>query len=235
MNNIAIIPARGGSKGVPRKNLALAAGKPLLAWSIEAALGCSKIKRVFVSTEDDEIEDVAMKFGAEVVRRPKYLASDTASTLSVVRHTYNQLKNNINNHIDIIATLQPTSPLRTSEHLIDAISLFEKSPEASSLISVQRVPHQFTERSLMHLRDGRLFSHFSGSVLRRQDKPESWARNGAAIYLTRSTHLEFGIWSEGALAFPMDMISSIDIDDMDSLFIADAILRKIHSCTNYGD
>ena len=111
---LGLIPARGGSKGVPRKNVRMIAGKPLIAWSIESAFQSQRLDRVVVSTEDDEIAQIAGDWGAEVLRRPQELASDTASSLSVWQHTLSNIS------ADILVNLYPTSPIR-NEGLIDQV------------------------------------------------------------------------------------------------------------------
>ncbi|MFH2106781.1 MAG: acylneuraminate cytidylyltransferase family protein [Candidatus Micrarchaeota archaeon] len=109
---LAIIPARGGSKGIPRKNMKMIAGKPLIAWSIGSAKESKLLDKFVVSTEDKEIADVSRKYGAEVVDRPKELASDTAMTLPVLQQVLQKID------ADIVVLLQPTSPMR-SKGLID--------------------------------------------------------------------------------------------------------------------
>jgi N-acylneuraminate cytidylyltransferase len=109
---LGVIPARGGSKGIPRKNIKMIAGKPLIAWSIEAAKNAILLDRFVVSTEDHEIADISRKYGAEVIDRPAELATDEASTVSVLQHALSVLK------ADTVAILQPTSPIRDND-LID--------------------------------------------------------------------------------------------------------------------
>src|SRR3989338_5502179 len=111
MNVLAIIPARGGSKGVPRKNLRIVAGKPLLAHSIEQALQSQKITKVVVTTDDAEIKQVAVKYGAEVIDRPTELANDTAPMLPVLKHAIEEMRGRGFNP-GIVVLLQPTNPLR---------------------------------------------------------------------------------------------------------------------------
>jgi len=118
MRIVGIIPARGGSKGIPRKNIKLLAGKPLVAYSIEAAIKSKYIDRVIVSTEDKEIAEVSMSFGAEIIERPFELAQDEVKTAPVIAQVINELKK-IGYIPDIIVLLQPTSPLR-DEKIIDA-------------------------------------------------------------------------------------------------------------------
>ena len=149
MKTLAIIPARGGSKGVPRKNVRALAGKPLIAWTIEAALAASGLDRVIVSTEDAEIAAISREFGADVpFLRPAELAGDATTTLAVLQDLLARLETDEGYRPDAVMTLQPTSPLRTPDHINDAIALFEADPEADALVSCIQVPHIFhPERS----------------------------------------------------------------------------------------
>lgn len=121
MNIIAIIPARGGSKGIPRKNIIDFCGKPLLAWTIENALGSSYIKDVYVSTDDTDIATVAEKYGSKVIWRPEELASDTAKSEDALKHAINEIKKNDPREIDYVVFFQATSPLRESVDVDNAI------------------------------------------------------------------------------------------------------------------
>ena len=111
---LGLIPARGGSKGIPRKNLRKIAGKPLIAWTIEAAQEASRLERFVVSTEDGEIAEVAREYGAEVLDRPQHLASDRATSLSVWQHTLNSIP------ASVLVNIYPTSPIR-DQGLIDSV------------------------------------------------------------------------------------------------------------------
>lgn len=121
INYLAVIPARGGSKGIPRKNIKMIAGKPLLAWSIEAAKESKLIDRLVVSTEDKEIADIAKEYGAEVLNRPAQLASDEASTVSVLQHILKDIDANA------IVLLQATSPVRDSGLIDQCIQKFQET------------------------------------------------------------------------------------------------------------
>lgn len=133
---LALIPARGGSKRLPRKNVLPLAGKPLIAWTIEAALGCPEISRVILSSDDDEIMGVAREWGCEVpFRRPDALATDTASSMDVICHALDSLDETY----DEIVLLQPTSPLRTSDDLSAAIAL-RRMKDVTAVVSAMRLP-----------------------------------------------------------------------------------------------
>ena len=134
---LAIVPARGGSKSVPRKNIRLLAGKPLLAYALEAARGCRHVHRIVVSTEDPEIADMARRHGGEVpFLRPSELALDHVSDLPVFQHCLRWLGANEDYHPDIVVHLRPTAPLRTSEHIDRGIEQLLNTPEADSVRSV---------------------------------------------------------------------------------------------------
>jgi CMP-N,N'-diacetyllegionaminic acid synthase len=221
---LAIVPARGGSKGIPRKNIHPVAGKPLIAWTILAAKAAKGIDRLVVSTDDSEIAAVARDWGAEVAMRPAALALDATPTLPVLRHVLDALGESP----DAVMTLQPTSPLRTSAHIDAAIAAFHADPDADSLVSVIDVPHIFHPRSVMKRGgDGYLVPYLDQpQPFRRQDKEAVFARNGAAIYLTRTAKLAEYIFGGKLIGFPMDAESSLDIDAAADLEVAEAVLRS---------
>lgn len=231
MNILAVIPARGGSKGIPLKNTAPLAGKPLLAWTVEAAQSCPEIDWVAVSTDHDGIATCARDHGAEVIERPAELAQDNTPTAPVLVHAYEWALAQ-GRQVDAVMTLQATSPLRTSHHMGEAIKLFAAHPEADSLVSVQEVPHQFGPESLMQVNDIWGTPVSGNVVLRRQEKIQYWARNGAAIYLTRPARLKEYVWGGRTLVYPMDKLSSIDIDDSADLLLAQSLLAQF---PNYPD
>jgi CMP-N,N'-diacetyllegionaminic acid synthase len=232
MKFLAIIPARGLSKGIPRKNVRLVAGKPLIAWTIEAALNAKGVDRVLVSTEDEEIAEVARQYGAEVpFLRPLELSQDETPTLPVLQNVVFELKNMENFVPDAVITLQPTSPLRTCEHIDDAIERFKADPLADSLVSCIEVPHIFHPLSVMkQSKHGYLENYLDNKegvrVYRRQDKERVWARNGAAIYITRLNCLDRFIFGGNILPFIMDNSASIDIDCENDLQEVEIIFRK---------
>lgn len=228
MKYIAIIPARGLSKGVPRKNIKILAGKPLIAWTIEAALGSKLINRVIVSTEDQEIAEISKLYGAEVpFMRPIELSQDDTPTLLVLQN----LINNIDiKDIDNIITLQPTSPLRNTNHLNEAIYKFERYPYSDCLVSCIEVPHNFTPDSIMKINDQGFLQNFyedniQPKYLRRQDKPKYYARNGAAIYITKKDIINNAILSGNIIPYNMDKFSSLDIDTEEDFILAEYLFK----------
>jgi CMP-N,N'-diacetyllegionaminic acid synthase len=226
MRTLGVVPARGGSKGIPRKNIKLLRGKPLIAYTLEAAKA-SGLSRCVVSTDDPEIAAVSRGMGAEVLMRPAHLAEDSTPTLPVLQNVVARLEAG-GERFDAVMTLQPTSPFRTSAHIDAALVAFAADPAADSLVSVVQVPHNMTPPSLMLLSaDGYLtdFLEAGGKPLRRQDKPVLFARNGAAIYLTRTACLDRFIFGGRLLPFRMSKRDSLDIDDLEDWAIAEALLH----------
>ena len=215
MKILGIIPARGGSKGIPKKNIKLLNGKPLIAYTIEAALA-SNLDRVIVSTDCKEIAGISKEYGAEVIIRSFNLAEDTTPTLPVLQHVVSKLEV----EFDAVMTLQPTSPLRTSKHINEAIELFESDKEVDSLVEV---PHNYMPEKLMSF-DGKYLTG-NREVKRRQEISTMYARNGAAIYITKTEKLGEYIFGGKILPYFMSKIKSFDIDDMEDWEIVERIIK----------
>jgi CMP-N,N'-diacetyllegionaminic acid synthase len=206
---LALIPARGGSKGLPGKNLLPVKGRPLLAYSVAAAQGARCIDRTVLSSEDEEIIAAALTYGCEVpFRRPARLATDRATSIDVVLHALDQLPGN-----EVIVLLQPTSPLRSSADIDAACACFAASgaPSCVSVSAVQQSPYwmyRLGERN-------RLRPIIAGSpgASRRQELPEVYALNGA-IYVARVDWLRRSrnFVGEQTVAYVMPTERSIDID-----------------------
>lgn len=207
---LALITARGGSKGLPRKNVLFAAGRPLIAWTVEAALSSTTVNRVVLSSDDEEIMRVAAEAGCEVpFRRPVELATDKASTMDVVIHALQMLPG-----FEFVVLLQPTSPLRTGAD-IDAAFRFMAEHNAPACVSVTEVdqsPYWMFRLSGDDRLTG-LLEPLSG-VGRRQDLPPVYTLNGA-IYIARVDWLlrSKNFISSETVAFQMPKEKSIDIDD----------------------
>jgi len=229
MNVLGLIPARGGSKGIPRKNIAPLCGRPLIAWTIDAALRAEGLGRVVVSTDDDEIADVAVKAGAEVpFRRPKEFAADSSEALPVIRHAIEQIDAE-GWRADAVVYLQPTSPLRGVEPIVRAIELL-RSGGCDTAVSVVRVPHNMTPESLMREEGGLLEFVASPEArrFRRQDKALLFARNGPAVLASTRTVLDRGeLYGTRIKAIEMGAIESHDIDEPLDLAIAEALLPLV--------
>lgn len=228
MNILGIIPARGGSKGIPRKNIIPLAGKPLLYYTCQAALGCQELDRTIINTDDPEIANVGRQFGIDTpFLRPGYLAGDEVTIHPVIMDTLEWLEKSEGYHADVVVLLQPTSPLRTSFHIDTALRMILNS-KADTLVSVQRVSHNFSPPSLMLIDDqGHLHPFEEGKmVLRRQEKPTFYARNGPAILIVRRNVLDSGsLYGKTILPFKMSRLESIDIDDMDDLILAELLFN----------
>lgn len=229
MEILGIIPARGGSKSIPGKNLAMLAGKPLLAYACSAAAASVRITRVIVSTDDEKIAAVALACGAEVpFLRPAELADDDTPALPVILHALAYLEKEEHYVPDIVVYLQPTSPLRRAEHIDGTIEVLMKS-DADSAVSVVEVPHQFNPASVMVMEGGILKSYESGpQVLRRQDKQKVYARNGPAVLAIKRTTLteKNSLYGEATASFIMPTEFSIDIDMPFDLEMAEFLLKK---------
>jgi len=226
MRLLAVIPARGGSKGVPRKNIRPLNGRPLIAYSIAAAKSSQAVDRVVVSTDDAEIAEISRSLGAEVIMRPAALAADDTPTRNVLEHVAKELAHE-GYRADAILTLQPTSPLRLEHHIDEAAALFASNPEADSLVSCVAVPHIFHPRSIMRQDATGYLVPFldEQQPFRRQDKEPVFARNGAAIYITRTGRLKDFVFGGKLLAYMMDADASIDIDTLDDFTVAERLLQ----------
>lgn len=227
MSIIAVIPARGGSKGIPRKNLVRIAGQPLIAYSIDAARNATSVNRVIISTDDSEIADVARELGAEVpFLRPLELANDNAPMLGVLGHALAWLESQAVT-VEALVLLQPTSPLRTACHVEEAIALFRSEP-ASSVVSVVEVPHQFNPVSVMKLSaEGNLVPFYNNQIIanRRQDKPKVFARNGPVVLVCHPNTIRSGeLYGSNCKPYFMSEEDSLDIDSLSDLYLAENLL-----------
>lgn len=209
---LAIIPARGGSKGVPRKNIRLLGGKPLIAWTIESAKKSKYLDRIIVSTEDKEIAEISKRYGAEVIERPEELAKDDASSLSVLTHVVDFLEKNENYKPDIIVVLQPTSPMRKEQDIDNAIEKLIQT-NCDSVVSICEFEHspywayKLNEDKIEYLIKSKY------NTVRRQDLPKIYRPNGA-VYVTRRKILmgENKVLGKDTRATIMPLERSVDID-----------------------
>lgn len=188
MKILGIIPARGGSKGVPRKNIKLLGNKPLLQYTSEIALASSLIDTLVLSSDDDEIMEVAKGLGVQVpFKRPSDLAIDTAPTLPVIKHAIEYYKS-IGINFDAVCLLQVTSPFRTVKFLNKAISTFIDK-DTDSLVSVQQVPHEYNPHWVFEVNNDGTLDIATGDkniITRRQELPLSYHRDGS-IYITKTS------------------------------------------------
>ncbi len=229
MTILGIIPARGGSKGIPQKNLVSLAGKPLLSYTCEQALRAKSLTRVIVNTDNEEIARCAKGYRVEVpFLRPKHLSEDETPMLDVLLHALETLQSQEGYQPDIVVLLQPTSPLRQAEQIDEAVQKLVNS-DADSVVSVVEVPHQFNPVSLLRLESGSLIPYLNGpQISRRQEKPILYARNGPAILAVRRKILveQKSLYGNRTLPFVMPLEFSVDIDGPSDLAFAEWILRQ---------
>ena len=220
---LAIVPARGGSKRLPRKNILDLHNKPLIAWSIEAGLKSKYVDKVVVSSDDEDILKISKKNGADVIKRPEELASDTATTFDAIKHTIDNMQN-----YDFIVLLQPTSPLRNSMHIDEAIESLQNK-NADAIISVCETDHSPLWSNTLPS-NGSLggFIKDELSAKRSQDL-ETYYRLNGAIYICKTDKLleekSFFI-KENIFSYIMDRESSIDIDEKIDFDIAKVMLNN---------
>lgn len=227
MKNLAIIPARSGSKGLKDKNIKLLNGKPLIAYTIEAAIKSKMFDEVMVSTDSEEYADIAKKYGANVpFMRNSELSNDTASSWDVVRDVFDKYKE-AGKEFDTVALLQPTSPLRTAEDIIDGYKIFNEK-NANAIVAVCEVEH--SPLWCNTLPDDLSMEKFIRPEilgLPRQSIPKYYRINGA-IYIVKTEYFKKtkNIYSEKSFAFIMKKENSVDIDDEFDYFIAGNLLKK---------
>lgn len=211
MKTIAIIPARGGSKGIPKKNIVAFYGKPLIAWSIIQALKTPEIDKVFVSSDSDEILEIAQKYGAEIIKRPLEIASDTAPTESAIEHVLQVVEI----PVEFIVMIQPTSPLRKPDDLSKAISQFKMegwdSAFSGSVLEDFLIWEKDKEEVL------KSFNYDYKNRGRRQDRRPQYVENGS-FYIFKKEVIATGNRLGGKIGiFLMDLWQSFEIDTPDDL------------------
>ena len=229
MSVMAFIPARGGSKGIPNKNLVLLAGKPLIQYTIDAAQGSKSVSDIFISSDDPEIIDFCESLGVNIpYRRPPELAMDHSSIIDAVLHTLDWLQQNARIPENVIL-LQPTSPLRTADDIDGAIELFLKT-SMDSLISVHRmIEHPYECLKLENGGWGYLVKPATQAT-RRQDYQEDFFYINGAIYLAKTELLmrERTFIVEGVTGlYFMNPASGVDIDDIFDLKRAAFYLKHV--------
>ena len=223
---IGLIPARKGSKGLKNKNILSLNNKPLVQHTFEAANSSSCIDEVWVSSDDLTILSLADSMNIKGLKRPKKFATDQSSSVDVVNHFINSFPDNLNYEKTYIVYLQPTSPLRNSSHVDEAINqLIEQNNK--SLTSVMRL-RKSPFKSFVISESGNLQSLFNEQLsnARRQDLQDAYIPNGAIYIFTIAEFLSRkGFPSNGSLPYIMSSNDSIDIDDLEDLKIADNLLK----------
>ncbi|RLA83863.1 MAG: acylneuraminate cytidylyltransferase family protein [Epsilonproteobacteria bacterium] len=222
---LAIIPARGGSKRLPRKNVLDLNGKPLIAYTIEAGLKSKYIDKVIVSSDDEEILNISKQFGADTIKRPDELASDTSTSFDAIKHTIENV-----DKYDYIVLLQPTSPLRDEKHIDEAIELLENK-KADAIVSVCEMDHSpLWSNTLDNSLSMKGFLRDEILNKRSQDL-EAYYRLNGAIYICDTDKLleeESFMFKDNIFGFKMDRESSVDIDEEIDLKLAKIIIKSFY-------
>lgn len=212
--NIAIIPARTGSKRLPGKNIKPLAGKPMIAWTIKAALESNQFDHVFVSTDGEDIAQVAKSYGAEVpFLRPAELASDEATTNDVITHLVEWFEKEYSKAVTSVTILQPTSPLRSARHIKEAMELMANK-SAKAVISVCEVEYPIQLCNKL-AKDGSMDGFIKPKYNKRAQELEPYYRLNGAIYILLREHIGFlsEIYNKEAYSYVMEKDCSLDVDD----------------------
>ena len=230
MNILAIVPARGGSKGIPGKNMVDLNGKPLMQYTFDAAKESKYIDRILLSTDDEKFAEFGRSQGIEVEMRPEELATDTAVMKDVINYHLDRLAEK-GYTPDIFILLQPTSPLRTAQHIDEALKLLIEDETADAIVSVMDMPHQYLPMKIMKLDDSgalKFYQEDGEKYTTRQALPHLYARNGAAIYAVYTdVYRKTGsLYGTRCLPYVMEEEDSVDIDKPFDLFLADCILKS---------
>jgi len=222
---VAIIPARGGSKGLPGKNIKMLLDKPLIAYTIQAALNSSAVHRVIVSTDSEEIAEVSRQYGGEVpFMRPDYLATDNSIAIDTYIYTIEKMKNDFQEEVEDFIVLLPTCPFRSENEINEAVSLF-KEKKADSVISYTPEHHPVSwHRYLDH--DGCILSSDSEKLSNRQDNEVSYYPNGAIYVFRRELILNGKYYSNKSYAYVMNRHLSVDIDTQEDFDYAEYLIKK---------
>ena len=226
MKSLVIIPARGGSKGIPHKNIKPLNGKPLIHYTIDVARGVAKDEDICVSTDDPDIIKCVENYGLKVpFVRPAELATDTAGTYEVLLHALDFYEKQ-GRHYDVVLLLQNTSPFRTAEHVKEALELYRK--DIDMVVSVNKTKTNPYYNCFEEDSDGFLKKTIDSSLLvRRQDAPVTYEFNGA-IYIfnvLKLKQMHFGKFSK-TIKYVMDDLHSVDLDNMIDWKFAEFIINE---------
>lgn len=217
---LAIIPARGGSKRLPRKNILDLNGKPLISWSIEAGLNSKYIDKIIVTSDDEEILNIAKELGVKTIKRPEKLASDTATTFDAIQHTIENVE-----QCDYTVLLQATSPLRDAKHIDEAVELLEQK-NADAVVSVCEMEHSPLWSNTLD--ENLSMDNFLKDEVfnKRSQDLEKYYRLNGALYICKTEKLlqeKSFFLKEKIFAYRMDKESSVDIDEEIDFKIAEIL------------
>ena len=225
---LGIIPARGGSKGLPGKNIKELCGKPLIAWSIESGLKSKYLDEVMVTTDSKDIANIAKQYGASVpFLRPDVLASDTATSFDAIKHTIEFYKNEFDKEFDYIVLLEPTSPLRETRDIDIAIEQLFNS-NADSIVGICKTEDQ-NPAFLVFKNEKDFISGYENhdmKVLRRQDIKDVYFFEGT-IYISKTDVLlnKKTFYHENTIGYVVPKYKSLEIDDIDDFIMVEAIMK----------
>jgi CMP-N,N'-diacetyllegionaminic acid synthase len=227
---LAIIPARGGSKGLPRKNIKPLLGKPLIAWTIEQALGSKYIDRVIVSTEDEEIASISKKYGAEIpFIRPKELAQDDTPTIAVIEHVIFELSR-LNEKFNIVVLLEPTSPIRKNSDIDNAIEKFVDNYDIYDTLTTLGKIHLENPLIVKKIENNlvRPFMEENVKIFRRQDYPEVYFPYGVA-YLAKTDCLlkNKSFYTDKTGYLMIERYQCYEIDDIYDFIAVESIMKYL--------
>ena len=227
MKILAVIPARGGSKGIVGKNIIPVSGKPLMAWTIEAALHSSYISKTIVSSDEGKILEIAQQFGSDILKRPDELANDKAGSEGLITHAL-ESETERGNTYDYVMLLQPTSPLRGTKEIDEAVALLINS-DAKALISVY-TPEHTPYKAFKLNENGKLEGLVDNKTpfMRRQDLPQTFMPNGAIYLIEAELFLETrALFCEnGTVAYEMSREKSVDVDTMEDVELIEKTLME---------
>lgn len=226
MTVLGLIPARGGSRGIPGKNERPLAGRTLVERAIEAARASGVVDRIVLTTDADSIAALGTAAGIDVLRRPADLAADDTPMLPVVAHTLDQLEAE-GWRCDVVALLQPTQPLRTGSHVREAIAMLEETG-ATSVVTVVSIPAHYSPQYAMRIDAGRLLPYLSEGegVTRRQDAQQAFSRDGT-VYATRVDTIRGGsLYGDDCRPLLLRPDESVNLDTPDDWKRAEALLAQ---------
>jgi CMP-N-acetylneuraminic acid synthetase len=228
MRILGLIPARGGSKGVPHKNKKELHGKPLLQYTIDAAKEAVGIDRLVFSSEDESLRSLAKEMGAEVpFERPDHLAQDASGSLGVVQHALQSLAQQ-GDQYDAVCLLQVTNPFRTTAFIDKAINAFKVS-DTDALVSVLKVPHEYNPHWVFEANDAGQLYLATGEkdiIKRRQDLPDAFIRDGG-IYITKTKVIleDDSLYGSSLSHIVSDPARHVNIDTMDDWYTAETMAK----------
>lgn len=230
MKVLGLIPVRGGSKGIPRKNEKSLHGKPLLQYTVESALASQMLSTTIVSTEDDQLFKLSLELGVSApFKRPHYLAMDTSSSVDVVIHAIKALEE-MGEEFDAVCLLQATNPFRKPGMIDNAIDAFKESG-ADSLVSVLPVPHEYNPHWVFEPNDHGYLIIATGEteiIKRRQELPPAFIRDGA-IYLTKTEVLlkKKSLYGDSTSYILSDIERHVNIDTIEDWKAAEDLAKRI--------